>query len=458
MAEAPTRFQTALVEPVSRPDDGALVHATAAVIEGPDLGLAFPLSDTRVVVGKSRQADIVLTDKAVSKTHLELSLEGGSVRIRDLQSTNGTFIGKTRVIESLVPAGTVVNLGRTRLHLRIEESPLMLSPSTSDCFGELWGHSVAMRQLFAVLERVAPRDINLLVDGETGTGKELVARAIHQKSGRREGPFAVLDCSAVAPELIESQLFGHRRGAFTGATQDRPGVFESAKSGTVFLDELDSLPLELQPKLLRLLETRQVVRLGEFQTRPIDVRIVAACGKSPEDAVARNELRRDLYFRLAVVRVTLPRLRDRLEDLPLLVEKLLARIGGEGVAVTDGEAMETLRQHPWPGNVRELRNVLERGLLMGPAGATTLDELPLRLSPIMGGAQVKRAGPSVDLNLPYKEAKAQAVAAFEQEYLRAALARNGANLSRTSRDVGLTRHHLRKLLKHHRLIAGDTEE
>jgi len=438
-------------------DTGALVRATATVVDGPDLGLAFPLGARTVTIGKARECDVVLTDRAVSKRHLELTLEGHSVRVRDLNSTNGTYIGKTKVIESLVPAGSVVLVGRTRIHLRADDTSEMLTPSEADHFGELWGTSVAMRQVFAILERASPRDVNIFLDGETGTGKELAARAIHAQSGRSSGPLVVLDCSAVAPELVESQLFGHRRGAFTGAMQDRPGVFETAKGGTLFLDDLDSLPRDLQPKLLRVIESRTVNRLGEFEPRAIDVRLVAASGKSPEEAVARNGLRRDLYFRLAVVRVTLPSLRDRLDDIPLLVEKLLEQIGQNTVTVADGPAMEKLRLHPWMGNVRELRNVLERGLLLAPPGATSIDQLPLRLAPMMGDEPVsKRPGmlPPVDFSLPYKEAKEAAVSAFESEYLRAALARNGANLSRTARDVGLTRHHLRKLLRLHKLIAG----
>jgi len=451
-----TRHQTALVseQDLADPDD-SLVRATATVIEGPDLGLAFPLSERTTRVGKSKECDIVLTDKAVSKAHLEMSLEGSSVRLKDLNSTNGTYIGKTQVIESLVPAGTVVRLGRTRLHLRPDDTSVMLSPSTADHFGELYGSSVAMRQVFAVLERVAGKDVNVLIDGETGTGKELAARALHQHSGRSSGPLVVLDCSAVAPELVESQLFGHRRGAFTGAMQDRAGVFEGARGGTLFLDELDSLPLDLQPKLLRVIETRQVVRLGEFETRPVDVRLIAACGRSPEAAVGREELRRDLYFRLAVVRLTMPRLRDRLEDMPLLLRTLLDRIGGEHIIVEDGPAITRLKQHPWMGNIRELRNVLERAMLLAPPHATGLDQLPLRLSPVMTAeGRPAAAGLSeASLSLPYKEAKEEAVAAFERQYLKAALARNGANLSKTARDVGLTRHHLRKLLRQHRLIA-----
>ena len=455
----PTRHQTALVHDLRADEnDAALVRATATIIEGPDLGLAFPLSERITSIGKSRRCDIVLSDSAVSKMHLQLSMEGSAVRVKDLESTNGTWVGSSRVIESMVPAGSVVTIGRSRIHLKTDDEPMMLTPSEANHFGELYGRSVAMRQLFAVLERVTGRDVNVLIDGETGTGKELAARALHDRSGRSRGPFIVLDCSAVAPELIESQLFGHRRGAFTGAMQDRPGVFEAARGGTLFLDELDSLPLDLQPKLLRVIEMRQVVRLGEFEPRAIDVRLVAACGRSPEDAVSRGGLRRDLYFRLAVVRISMPRLRDRLEDLPVLVERLLERIGHNSVAVEeDSPIFERLRQHPWQGNVRELRNVLERALLLAPTGATSLNQLPLRLSPVMTGGE-QAAAPALQpawLRLPFKEAKAQAEAVFEQEYLRAALARNGANLSRTSRDVGLTRHHLRRLLREHRLIAGE---
>ena len=458
-AHNPTQ-RTALVAQAASElaDDAPLVRANATIIDGPDLGLAFPLGFRPTTVGKSRDCEVALTDRAVSKRHLQLSLVGSAVRVRDLESTNGSFVGKTRIIESIVPLGTVINLGRTRIHVRSEEEPMVLTPSSSNHFGELWGKSVAMRQLFAVLERVASKDANILVDGETGTGKELVARSVHQRSGRGEGPLVVLDCSAVAPELVESQLFGHKRGSFTGAMQDRRGVFEAARGGTVFLDELDSLPLDLQPKLLRVLEAREVVRLGESSGRGVDVRIIAACGRSPEEAVAKGSLRRDLYFRLAVVRVTLPALRDRVADVPLLASRLLEQIQpGHGIVVEEGPAMDRLRKHAWMGNVRELRNVLERALLLASPGVTSLDQLPLRLSPILAGsAQSSGAprGPRVDLRLPFKEAKEAAVRAFESEYLRAALSRNGANLSKTARDVGLTRHHLRKLLREHGLIAG----
>ena len=438
-----------------------LIEAIAVVTEGPDQGREFAIDSELIRIGKADTNDIILTDRSVSSHHVEMTLVGAAVRVRDLGSTNGTWVGETRLIESLVPPGTVLQLGRTKIHLQTPDASFVLEPSEAESFGELWGRSVAMRQLYAVLERVAPREATVLLDGETGTGKELAARAIHHHSTRRHGPFAVFDCSSVASELIASQLFGHRKGAFTGAASDRVGVFESAAGGTVFLDELDSLPLDLQPKLLRVLEGRRVVRLGEFRERAVDVRVIAAAGRSPEDAAAAGDLRPDLYYRLAVVRVTLPGLRDRTDDIPLLVRVLLDRMGGKGVTVTDGPGLARLVAHPWMGNVRELRNVLERALALAPAGAATLDELPLQLSGVGSATREElppvRSTPTHD-DLPYKEAKDRIVEAWEGRYLEAAFTRNGGNLSQTGREIGLSRPHLRKLLRVHGLIEGSEDE
>ncbi len=429
--------------------------AEAVVTEGPDQNRRFAIGRKPLRLGKAPDCDLVLTDSSVSKHHLELQLVGASVRLRDLGSTNGVLVGETRVIESLVPLGTVLLLGRTRLHLQGEDEGLVLEPSTATRFGRLAGASVAMRQLYAVLERVSARDITVLLDGETGTGKELAARAIHAHSPRADRPFVVFDCSAVVPELIESQLFGHTRGAFTGAAGDRAGVFEAAAGGTVFLDELDSLPLSLQPKLLRVLEGRCVVRLGEYRERPVDVRVVAASGGSPEDAIARGDLRRDLYFRLAVVRVTMPGLRHRLDDLPLLVRVLLDAMGCADIEATDGPAMARLRRHGWPGNVRELRNVLEGAWALAPPGATRLDQLPIRLASSVGAPDGEPQ--TLYAELPYKEAKAKVVARWEGDYLRQAWQQCDANLSRTARQVGLSRPHLRKLLREHGVLESEAD-
>ena len=431
-----------------------MVEAVGVIIEGPDAGREFLVGHGATLVGKAVDCDVLLTDRAISAHHVELSLVGAAVRLRDLGSTNGTWIGGARVLESLVPPGTVLQLGRTKIHLQGPDRSLVLEPSDDDHFGDLYGSSIAMRQLYAVLQRVAPRDVTVLVDGETGTGKELVARAIHTHSPRQHGPFVVFDCSAVAPELVESQLFGHSKGAFTGATQDRAGVFESGRGGTVFLDELDSLPLELQPKLLRVLEGRHVVRLGEFRERAVDVRVVAAAGRSPEEATASGALRKDLYFRLAVVRLTLPSLRDRMEDVGPLARVLLERMGCS-IEVTEGPALDRLANHAWTGNVRELRNVLERAVAMAPAEVATLDELPLQLSGAMGASRDDKRRPrQLHASLPYKEAKDRVVSEWEAPYLREAFRRSGGNLSATAREVGLSRPHLRKLLRDHGLVEG----
>jgi len=430
-----------------------MAQAVAVIIEGPDAGREFLVERGVTIVGKADDCDVLLSDRAISAHHVELSLVGAAVRLRDLESTNGTWIGGARVVESLVPPGTVLQLGRTKIHLTGPDRSLVLEPSDADHFGELYGRSISMRQLYAVLQRVAPRDVTVLLDGETGTGKELAARAIHAHSRRARGPFIVFDCSAVAPELVESQLFGHRKGAFTGATQDRPGVFESGSGGTVFLDELDSLPLDLQPKLLRVLEGRHVVRLGEFRERAVDVRVVAAAGRSPEEATAAGALRKDLYFRLAVVRLTLPSLRDRLDDVGPLARVLLERMGCD-IEVTDGPALDRLQAHPWTGNVRELRNVLERAVALAPTAVSTLDELPLQLTGGVGARPSAAPAAPLHSELPYKEAKDRVVSAWEVRYLRDAYRRNGGNLSATCREVGLSRPHLRKLLRQHGIIEA----
>ena len=306
-----------------------------------------------------------------------------------------------------------------------------------------------MRFLYALIRRVAPTDANVFVDGETGTGKELVARAIHQQSSRHASPFLVLDCSAMAPSLATSQLFGHAKGAFTGAERDRAGIFEEARGGTVFLDELDSLPLDVQPRLLRVLESREVVRLGEVKPRSVDFRMVVASRTNPEDAVSAGTLREDLYFRLAVVRVTLPQLAKRLEDLPELVSALLARMGASHITASEGTAMAQLRAYAWPGNVRELRNTLERALALAPPHATELDQLPM----VLGRMQAPSPGPAdLHLGLTYKQAKARVVADWEGKFLAATFVQSGRNLSATARTLELSRTHLRKLLRDHGIL------
>jgi DNA-binding NtrC family response regulator len=439
-------------EPAGAAVRWALREATGHVVRGDDAGLAFPIGKKPVVIGAAADCDVRLNDASVSKRHVAVQLQGASVHLKDLGSRNGTYVGAQKVVESLVPIGTIVQIGRTFVHLRGDDASVVIEPSAADSFGDLAGQSVAMRQLYAVLERVAPTEATVFLDGETGTGKELAARAIHARSGRK-GPLVVFDGSAVAPELVESQLFGHVKGAFTGAVADRAGVFEAARGGTVFLDEIDSLPLDLQPKLLRALESKRVVRVGDTAERPVDVRVVAASGRSPEDLAMEGALRKDLYFRLAVVRVTMPSLRDRLDDVPILAARILDRMG-KTVIVEDGPALERLRAYAWPGNVRELRNVLERAVALAPRSASRLDDLPLQL----GGRAEAAPVAEIDLDLPYKEAKERVVLRWEREYLRGVFEKHGRNVSKTAREIGLSRLHLRTLLQRHGLTGEDEGE
>jgi DNA-binding NtrC family response regulator len=322
-----------------------------------------------------------------------------------------------------------------------------------------------MRELFSVLERVAPTELTVSITGETGTGKELVSRAIHQYSSRRDGPFVVFDCGAVARNLVESELFGHERGAFTGAVQARAGVFEQAHGGTIFLDELGELPLELQPALLRVLEQREVRRVGDRQVRGVDVRVVAATNRDLHRLVEEGKFRQDLYYRLAVVEVHLPPLRQRLEDLPLLVPHLLATAAFPHTVKGVAPDVERLfRAYHWPGNLRELRNVLLRAIPFSVGDLIDLQSIPDALrstaTPVPAPA-ARRAGglPAPDASLTYHEAKEQLVEAFEHRYLEDLLERCGGNLSHAAREAGVDRKTIARMLKRHGIqVRGGAED
>ena len=307
-------------------DAGAAPHRLRiAVISGPDRGAELLLVRGTYLVGKAPGCALVLRDPAVSRQHLELAVVEGGLRVRDLGSRNGSLFGGARFSEITVGSGAVIQLGRTELRVLPEGVRDALPPSTRDHFGGLLGRSLAMRELFAVLERVAPSDVAVLIEGETGTGKELCAEAIHAASRRAGKPFIVCDLAGVARSLVESELFGHVRGAFTGADRDREGAFVQADAGTIFIDEIGELDLELQPRLLRALERRQVKPVGGSAYRTVDVRVVAATNRDLQSEVRAGRFREDLYHRLAVVRVRLPSLRERKEDIPLLAQHFLSK-------------------------------------------------------------------------------------------------------------------------------------
>jgi DNA-binding NtrC family response regulator len=419
------------------------------IVEGPDAPAEVLIPPGGLSVGTAADCGLRLSDRRVSRSHAHLLAQGVGFRVRDLGSSNGTLLDGVRITDAFVPAGSTIWVGRTALRLDGEEQPVALPASSRTSFGELRGRSVAMREVFAVLEQVVGGGASVLVEGETGTGKELVARALHTESPRARGPFIALDCGAIAANLVESELFGHVRGAFTGAVDARVGAFERAHGGTLFLDELGELPLELQPKLLRVLEAREVRRLGAADARKVDVRIVAGTNRDLSEMVDAGTFRADLYYRLKVVYVVLPQLRARLDDLPLLVEHLLAGAGATNVGPIEGPNLTRLLDHTWPGNVRELRNVLARGLALCGSAKVPFTELPLHV----GGrrratdpAPVGRRGPEIDLDTPFLEAKERLVEEFERAYLSALLTATEGNIAEAARRSRLNRRHLYDLL------------
>jgi len=333
------------------------------VRRGPDKGLSVELDDEPIRLGTSDGCHVTLSDVTISGVHAELQRTNRGILIRDLGSTNGTFIGDNRIQGIYADGATTVRLGNSEIRITPlrKESPIELA--ADDRFGDLVGASVAMRATFAKLERIAQSDSTVLITGETGTGKELAAAAVRDFSARRGGPFVVIDCGALPANLIESELFGHEKGAFTGADRLRQGAFERANRGTIFLDEIGELPLSLQPSLLGILERRESRRVGGQNPIPVNVRVITATNRELSAEVARGAFRADLYYRLAVVEVRLPPLRERPEDIPLLVEHILSLLPGEK-PVMSPETIEQLKSYAWPGNVRELRNVIERAALL----------------------------------------------------------------------------------------------
>jgi two-component system response regulator GlrR len=429
--------------------------------------LRTALVEERMVLGSSADVGVVLHDAAVSRLHLELDPRADGLWVRDLGSRNGTYLDGVHVIHACAPPGALLRVGNTqiRIELRAAEKPVELWPQGS--FGRLIGRSAPMRELFATLSRLAPLNTAVLVQGETGTGKELVAQAIHDASPRASKPFIVVDCAALPENLLEAELFGHTRGAFTGAVGARVGAIEAAEGGTVFLDEIGELPIAMQPKLLRALESHSVRRIGDTSHRTIDVRFISATHRDLLTMVSAGEFREDLYFRLAVLPVRVPPLRERGEDIESLVEHFWREGGGRGRV--DANIMRDLLARAWRGNVRELRNFVERVRALGAAQALALssatargvDDGALAAKVLAGAVSGPTAAPSSSSSLPvektdmleqsFKTFREAWIEEGERRYVRHLLEKNGRNVASAAREAEVDRTYLYRLIRKHDL-------
>ncbi len=422
------------------------------VVSGPDQGKEHTLDEGTTMVGTHADNDLVLTDATVSRYHLEIRVRRDGIEVRDLDTTNGTKHGGTRI-------GSVVLTGAARLrlgkHTEMDVEPIDVNVELgewgSDRFGDVLGTTLPMKRLFALLGKAAPTEATILLQGETGTGKEAIAEAVHRNSRRNKGPFVVVDCGSIPHELIASELFGHAKGSFTGAAGDKQGLIEAANHGTLFLDEIGELALDLQPQLLRVLDRRQVRRVGETHSVDVDIRVIAATHRDLRAMVRAGQFREDLYYRLAVVATQVPPLRERKDDIPSLAQWFAEKMG-RGSFAQSPSLIDKLQKHDWPGNVRELRNVVERALSLGDAALADLGE-SRPSSPVVddaGGGATRQSNPDV-LDLPFKDAKAQLVEAFEREYLTALLARHHGNISRAAAEAGIDRNYIHRLVKKYNL-------
>ena len=397
----------------------------------------------RVVIGSAAGSGITVEDPAVSRIHAELELRADGLWVRDLGSRNGTFIQDIQVNSARVPDGGSVRVGSTLLEVRSDAPPAAVDLWPTDRYGPLIGQSVVMRELFARIEKVARTDSTVLIQGETGTGKELVATAIHDASPRSAQPFVVVDCAAMPENLLEVELFGHARGAFTGAVAARAGAIEAGDGGTVFIDEVGELPLSLQPKLLRVLESKTIRRIGETEHRKVDVRFVSATNRDIRRMVNDGAFREDLFFRLSVIPIVVPPLRERLDDIPLL----LAGFAPPGVTLPPNVAEEAARR-PWYGNLRELRNFVERVVALGVNEALSLHSAHASGAPSSSDDRPWEAL-SASLDLPLRDARSAWLDALERAYLRRCLARHGGDVAAAARTAGIDRTHLYRLIRRH---------
>lgn len=416
------------------------------------------LDQSAISLGAMEDNDMVINEETVSRYHCKIFQDQDGYILQDLASTNGTFINRVRIREAFLKSGCTIQLGKMEVKFYFADERVPVVPSQKERLGALIGRSIKMREIYGIIEKIAPSGSTVIIEGETGTGKEVVAQTIHQLSQRSSGPLMVFDCGAVPENLIESELFGHEKGSFTGAIMTRQGLFEMAHSGTLFLDELGELNLDLQPKLLRALERREIRRVGANKPIKVDVRVIAATHRNIQEEVVAGRFRQDLFYRLSVVRLVLPPLRERLEDIPLLVDHFLkthsfnrspkGKVKAEGI---ESEALDALVRYNWPGNVRELVNVIEHAVSFCESTIIRLRDLPEQLRSHDASTSLELASGEVN----FKAAKEKWVASFERDYILGLLRRNNGNISHAAREAEIDRKYFRKLMRKYSIAAWD---
>jgi transcriptional regulator with GAF, ATPase, and Fis domain len=414
------------------------------VVDGPDRGKQIVLDarqPSRVMVGTSPACELCLTDREASRRHLAFELSGPELHLLDLGSTNGTFVGGLSIVEVVLRGGESIQMGATALSVERTETREAPEPSAADHFGRMLGASLAMRRIYPLCERLAQSNVPVLLEGETGTGKELLAEALHEAGTRAAAPFVVFDCSAISPSLVESHLFGHERGAFTGAATARRGVFELADGGTLFIDEIGELEIPLQARLLRALERGEVCRLGSERWLKVDVRILAATRRDLDREVQAERFRDDLFFRLAVARIELPPLRHRFGDIGLLARRFWDAMGGADRPIPY-ELFERFEDYAWPGNVRELHNAVARALALGDLAEFDADVGDREREPDV-------VDHIIGLDLPLPRAKQKMMAEFERRYVERVLSRHGGDARLAAEASGIARRYFNLLRARH---------